>query len=77
MAIRRIKLDYNNLMRQIDETLSAEDIESVHRSAYGIAIGLQLLGGNLRELAQHAIDVNDDYLIQLCLDLGVLKEEEK
>ena len=75
MATHRMKLDYNNLMRQIDEMLSADDIECVHRSAYGIAIGLQLSCGHLRELAQHAIDTNDEYLLQWCLDMGILKED--
>lgn len=76
MATHKIKLDYNNLMRQIDETLSAENIESVHKNAFGIAIGLELSCGHLRELAQHAIDTNDEYLMQWCLDMGILKCEE-
>lgn len=72
MATHKMKLDYNNLMRQIDETLSAEHIESVHNNALGIEIGLELSCGYLRELAQHAIDTNDEYLVQWCLDMGIL-----
>lgn len=71
----RMKLDLNNLMSLIDDTLCAESIETVQNNAFGIGIGLELLCGYIKDIAQHAIDTNDEYLQKWCLDLGVLKEE--
>lgn len=75
MAIHRIKLDYNHLFELIDETLGAEDIETVQRNSCGIAVGLELLSAYLRDIAQHAIDTEDEYLIELFKDMGILKQE--
>lgn len=77
MAKHRIKLDYNNLLELIDETLGAEDIETVQKNSCGIAFGLELLSSYLRDIAQHSIDLEDEYLIGLLADIGILKVEEK
>lgn len=37
-----MKLDYNNLVRNIDETLSASRSRVVKENAFGIAIGINL-----------------------------------
>ena len=76
MAKHRMKLDLNNLMSLIDDTLSAEEIETVHNNAYGISIGLELLYGYLREIGQRAIDTNDEFLQKWCLNLHILKEDD-
>lgn len=73
----RVKLDYNNLLSNIDRTLSESRSRVVKENAFGIAIGLELLSGYLRDIAQRAIDLNDDKLIDLCVDMGILKREEK
>lgn len=75
MATHRIKLDYNHLFELIDETLGAEDIETVQRNSFGIAVGLELLSAYLRDIAQHAIDIEDEYLIEIFKDMCILKEE--
>lgn len=75
MAKHRIKLDYNNLLELIDETLGAEDIETVQNNSCGIAFGLELLSAYIRDIAQHAIDTEDEYLIERFKGLGILKEE--
>lgn len=72
----RMKLDYNNLMRQIDDILGAEHIEYVQNNGYGVAIGLQLLSGYIKDIAEYALKTENDYLIKWCLDLHILKEDE-
>nr|DAZ54187.1 MAG TPA: hypothetical protein [Caudoviricetes sp.] len=71
----RIKMDYNNLLSTIDRTLSESRSRTVKANAFGIAVGLELLSGYLRDIAQRAIDLNDDKLIDLCVDMGILKQE--
>lgn len=71
----RIKMDYNNLLSTIDRTLSGSRSRTVKANAFGIAVGLELLSGYLRDIAQRAIDLNDDKLIDLCVDMGILKQE--
>ena len=73
----RMKLDYNNLLSNIDRTLSESKSRVVKENAFGIAVGLELLSGYLRDIAQRAIDLNDEKLIELCVDMGILKREEE
>lgn len=73
----RMKLDYNNLLSNIDRTMSESKSRVVKENAFGIAVGLELLSGYLRDIAQRAIDLNDDKLIELCVGMGILKREEK
>lgn len=73
----RMKLDYNNLLSNIDRTLSGSRSRIVKENAFGIAVGLELLSGYLRDIAQRAIDLNDDKLIELCVGMGILRREEK
>lgn len=73
----RMKLDYNNLLSNIDRTLSESRSRIVKENAFGVAVGLELLSGYLRDIAQRAIDLNDDKLIELCVGMGILKREEK
>lgn len=71
----RMKMDYNNLLSTIDRTLSESRSRTVKANAFGIAVGLELLSGYLRDIAQRAIDLNDDKLIDLCVGMGILKRE--
>ena len=73
---RRMRLDINNLFRQIDDLLSANQSEEDWKTGFGIAFGLELLGNYLRQIAERAIELNDDVLIGLLLDLHVLKEAD-
>ena len=72
----RMKLDYNNLLSNIDRTLSESRSRVVKENAFGISVGLELLSGYLRDIAQRAIDLEDDELIELCVGMGILKREE-
>lgn len=73
----RMKLDYNNLLSNIDRTLSESRSRVVKENAFGIAVGLELLSGYLRDIAQRAIDLEDDKLIDLCVGMGILKREDE
>lgn len=71
----RVKLDYNNLLQQIDDVLSASRSKVAKENALGISVGLQILSTYIKSIAERAIEIEDDVLIGLLLDLGVLKEE--
>lgn len=72
----RIKLDTNNLMRQIEDYLSCTRNEANETAVIGIAMGLELLQNYLRKIAERSIALDDDELISLLLDLGILKTTE-
>ena len=74
MAPQRVKLDYNHLMEQIDGFL-ADNSENNDTLAFGIAIGLELLGAYIKNIEERAIEINDAVLIDLLKDLCVLKEK--
>jgi hypothetical protein len=71
----RVKLDINNLFREIDDLLSKIEEESLEKAVFGVGVGLELLISYLRQIATRAIELNDDVLIGLLLDLHVLKKE--
>ena len=72
----RIKLDYNNLLRQIDDVLSSSRSKVVKENAFGISVGLQLLSSYLKNIAERAVELDDEVLIGLLLDLCILKKED-
>ncbi len=71
----RVKLDINNLFREIDDLLSKIEEETLEKTVFGVGVGLELLISYLRQIATRAIELNDDVLIGLLLDLHVLKKE--
>lgn len=71
-----MKMDINNWMRQIDEVLSNSRSKIVRENRFGISIGMDLLLSYLKEIAERAIELNDEKLIEILLDLHVLKEED-
>lgn len=73
----RVKMDYNNLVEEIDRTLSESKSRVVKENAFGISVGLKLLSGYLRDIAQRSIDLEDDKLIELCVGMGIVKRKEK
>ena len=74
MATQRVKLDYNHLMEQIDNFLS-DNSEDNDTLVFGIAMGLELLSKYIKNIAERAIELNDEILIELLKDLCVLKEK--
>ena len=72
----RTKLDINNLFRLIDEVMSNSRSKIAKKNGFGIAIGLELLTSYLKEIAERAIELNDDKLIDILIDLHVLKRSD-
>lgn len=76
MATQRIKLDYNHLMQQVVDFLNENSSEDNERLAFGIGMGLELLEAYMKNIAERAIELNDDILIGLLKDLCILIEKE-
>lgn len=74
---RRMKMDINNWVRQVDDVLSNSRSKIVRENGYGISIGIDLLLSYLREIAERAIELQDEKLIEILLDLHVLKREDE
>ena len=72
----RMKMDINNWVRQVDDVLSNSRSKIVQENGYGISIGLDLLLSYLREIAERAIELQDEKLIEILIDLHVLKQED-
>lgn len=75
--IHRMKMDINNWFRLVEEVISNSRSKIARENGFGIAIGMELLTSYLRQIAERAIELNDDVLIDLLIDLHVLKEEKE
>ena len=73
---RRMKMDINNWVRQVDEVLSNSRSKIIRENGYGISVGLDLLLSYLREIANRAVELQDEKLIEILLDLHALKQED-
>lgn len=71
-----MKMDINNWVRQVDDVLSNSRSKIVRENRYGISIGMDLLLAYLKEITERAIELEDEKLIDILLDLHVLKKEE-
>ena len=74
---QRTKMDINNFFRLVEEVISNSRSKIARENGLGIAIGMELLANYLRQIAERAIELNDDVLIDLLIDLHVLKEEKE
>ena len=70
----RMKLDYNHLLENIGEVLSNSRSKIVRENGFGIEIGLNLLTAYLKDIAERAIEINDEVIIGLLLDMHILSE---
>ena len=73
----RMRMDINHLYELIDEVLSNSRSKIVRENGMGIAIGLEILQTYLREIAERAIELNDEVLIECLLNLHVLREDKE
>ena len=64
------------MMQQIVDFLNENSTEDNERFVFGIGIGLELLEAYMKNIAQRAIELNDDVLIGLLKDLCILIEKE-
>lgn len=71
----RVKLDYNHLLDLIGDVLADEALQE-RGITFGIAIGLELLSSYLRQIAERAVEIEDEVLIGLLKDLYIIKESE-
>lgn len=71
----RVKLDYNHLLDLIGDVLADEALQE-RGITFGIAIGLELLSSYLRQIAERAVEIEDEVLIDLLKDLYLIKESE-
>lgn len=77
MSKMQMRLDYNNLMRQIFDLLNNSEDEMVQASAFGIGIGLELLTSYMKGIATLAIERNDKELLEICKSLLIVTEESE
>ena len=77
MAKDRVKLDYNNLIKSICDILLRSRSKTVRQNSFGIGVGLNLLTEKLQKIAERAIDLKDDVLLEILLDMDVIKRIEQ
>lgn len=71
----KVKLGYNNLTRLIMNAVSGKQgDEETQNTAFGIAVGLELLSSYLKDIATLAIKRDDAELLELCKGLLIVKE---
>lgn len=73
---RRVKLDIHNLFRMIDEVISNTRSKKEIEYGIGISFGLDLLQAYLIEIGELAIKQDNQELIEILMDLHVLKKED-
>lgn len=70
-----MKMDYNHLVESIGEILSNSRSKVVRENGFGIEIGLNLLTSYLKDIAERAIELDDDVLLGLLLDMHILRRD--
>ena len=74
MKVQRMKLDYNHLLETIDEVISNSRSKIARENGFGIGIGLNMLTNYIKQIAERAIELNDEVLLGLLQDMMVIKE---
>ena len=74
MKTQRMKLDYNHLLETIDEVMSNSRSKIARENGFGIGIGLNMLTSYIKQIAERAIEINDEVLLGLLQDMMVIKE---
>ena len=77
MGKMQMRLDYNNLMRQIFDLLNNSEDETVQENAWAIGIGLELLTSYMKGIANLAIQRDDKELLEICKSLLIVTEESE
>lgn len=72
-----IKMDYNYLMSQIEDVFNKSRSKIVQENSFGIAAGLDLLCQYMIKIADRALEIEDDVLIELLCDMCILKNVEE
>ena len=72
--MQRMKLDYNHLLETIDEVMSNSRSKIARENRFGIGIGLDILTNYIEQIAERAIELNDEILLDLLQDMMVIKQ---
>lgn len=75
MGRHRMRIDYNNFVRQVLELVTDSVDENVQNSAWMVGIGFELLTSYLKDIAKIAIERNDEELLEICKGLLIVYEE--
>lgn len=73
----KMKFNYNSFVEHVLETIASENIEEIQENAWNIALGFDLLGRYLKEIAEHTIETEDPWLTEWCKNLLIIKEAEE
>ncbi len=76
MKTCRMKLDYNGLVEMIDAVMSNSRSKIARENGFGIGIGINMLTGYIKKIAERAIELNDEVLLELLQDMMVIKQTD-
>ena len=71
-----MRIDINHLYECIDDVISNSRSKIANANRIPITVGLEILQSALRRIAERAIELNDDVLIEELLNLQVLRRIE-
>lgn len=63
----RMKIDFNNFLNLVCEATDED---------WRITTGLNLLASYMKEIAERALELEDDVLISILCDMNILKEKD-
>ena len=70
-----VRMNYNHLLNITNEVIDSCRSKKAELYRGGIAIGFSILSQYMVKIAERAIELNDDVLLELLLNLNVIKEE--
>ena len=73
---QRMKLNYNHLLETIDAVMSNSRSKIARENGFGIGIGLNMLTSYLKQIAERAIELNDEVLLGLLEDMMIVKRSD-
>ena len=68
-----MRMDINHLYECIDEVISNSRSKIARENRIPITVGLEILQSSFRRIAERAIEINDDVLIEELLNLHILR----
>ena len=75
--MHKMRMNYNGFVEQIADVLAAESIDAVQNEAWAVEVGIQLLNGYMLEMAERAIETQDEFLVEWCKNLMIITESEE
>ena len=75
--MHKMRMNYSRFVEQIADVLAAESIDAVQNEAWAVEVGIQLLNGYMLEMAERAIETQDEFLVEWCKNLMIITESEE